>query len=185
MAYSLYTDRNENFECDVAVKNASLKNSMARLIVKSDDINLLFEGTIRNGHCVIPISRMKGLLEENTRGQMKLEIIVDDTYFSPWQDQFIVEEHTSVKVQVHEQKRQKPQMQIVTENKSEISQKPQEIIPPEHQLHYLFERFGIERKSLSSQKHDVATIIKEYFSANPELSKDSKKYIQKAMLLLK
>jgi hypothetical protein len=139
----------------------------------------MFEGTIHNGHCIIPISRMKGLLEENTRGKMQLEIIVDDTYFTPWKDQFVVEEHTSVKVQVCEQKKSKPLMEVTTPKENK------ETPPPELQLHYLFERFGITKKNLSSKKKDVATIVKEYFTASPEHSNDSKKYVQKALSLLR
>lgn len=105
MPYKLYTDRNENFECEVAVKNASLKGSMARLVAESaEGVNLVFFGKIENGKCNIPIRRLKGLLDENTRGKMHLEIIVEDVYFSPWEDDFIVEAHTSVQVKVTEQK---------------------------------------------------------------------------------
>lgn len=183
MAYSLYTDRNENFECDVAAKNADLKHAQARLVVKAEDVNLMFEGTIHNGRCVIPICKMKGLLAENTKGKMHLEIIVDDTYFSPWKDNFVVEEHTSVKVQVHEQKRSKPLLEATqpkqfTENKDEIAS-------PEYQLYYLFERFGIQKKNLATRRGDVQQIIREYFSASPELVKNGKKYVHGALSLLR
>ena len=104
MAYKLYTDKNETFECDVAVKNASLKDAFARIIVESDDgLNLMFRGELKNGKCVVPIRRVKGLLEESVRGKMHLEVVVEDTYFKPWEDNFEVEEHTQVKVQVKEQ----------------------------------------------------------------------------------
>lgn len=103
--YKLYTDKNESFTADVSVKNASLKNSVARLIVESDDnVNLVFNGTIVDGKCTIPIKRLKGLLDENTHGKMHLEIIVEDVYFKPWESDFSVEEHTSMKVMVQEQK---------------------------------------------------------------------------------
>ena len=102
--YPLYLDRATEFACDISVKNASLKDAMARMIVKSDNLTLLFEGKIKDGKCIIPIGRLKGLFEGNTTGKMRLETIVEDAYFSPWQDDFAVEEHTSVKVKVNEQK---------------------------------------------------------------------------------
>lgn len=183
MAYSLYTDRNENFECDVSAKNADLKHAQARLVVKTEDVNLMFEGTIHNGRCVIPICKMKGLLAENTRGEMQLEIIVDDTYFSPWKDNFVVEEHTSVKVQVHEQKRTKPLLET-TQPKQLVDNK-NKIVSPEYQLYYLFEKFGIHKKNIEALRGDVQQIIREYFKESPELIKNSKKYVRKALALLK
>jgi hypothetical protein len=102
--YKLFTDRNENFTAEVSVKNASLKNSIARLIVESDGINLVFNGNINDGKCTIPIKKLRGIMEENTLGKMHLEIIVEGVYFKPWESDFMVEEHTSMKVIVQEQK---------------------------------------------------------------------------------
>ena len=60
MPYKLYLDKNELFECDIQIKNASLKNSMARLVVESaEGINLVFNGKIENGKCNVPIRRLK------------------------------------------------------------------------------------------------------------------------------
>ena len=62
--YELFEDRGVNFESEISVKNASLKNAFARMIVKSDNLTLLFEGKIENGKCIVPIGRLKGLLDE-------------------------------------------------------------------------------------------------------------------------
>lgn len=102
MAYQLYLDKAENFECEVAVKNASLKEAFARMVVECGDLTLMFPGVLKEGKCHVPIRRLKGLLDENSKGKMHLEIIVEDTYFKPWEDNFQVEQHTAVKVQVHE-----------------------------------------------------------------------------------
>jgi len=34
--YKLYTDKNEQFECTLDIKNASLKEAVARLVVESE-----------------------------------------------------------------------------------------------------------------------------------------------------
>lgn len=105
MAYKIYTDKAEDFIAEVSVKNASLKNSIARLIVESSDgLSLVFKGSIHDGKCTVPIKRLKGIMEENSHGTIHLEIIVEDVYFKPWESDFIVEEHTSMKVMVQEQK---------------------------------------------------------------------------------
>ncbi len=44
--YKLFTDKPEVFECNIKLEGASLKNSQARLIIESEDVNLMFEGTI-------------------------------------------------------------------------------------------------------------------------------------------
>lgn len=178
MSYKLYTDRNENFECDVSVKNASLKDSFARLIVESDDgINLIFKGIINNGKCKIPIHRLKGILGENDKGKISLELIVEDTYFKPWQSDFTVEKHTSIKVKVNEQTvPQKPivNVKIQTDNEKDISKeiKNKNILLPVYELSKICESFDINKSTLQSKKRDLYRIIKEYFIYNPEFIKN-------------
>lgn len=176
MSYKLYLDKSEIFECEVSVKNASLKGSVARLIIESTDgVNFVFNGSIQNDKCNIPIRKLKGLLDENARGNMFLEVIVEDTYFKPWESDFIVEEHTSIKVKVNEQ--QKPQSKPIVEVKnipsssvSDKSKKSNKINPlvPLYELTNLFEKFNINRKNALSKKNDLYQIINEYFRENPE-----------------
>ena len=74
--YKLSTDKQENFECKIELEGASLNNASARLVVESTDLNLLFEGKIdTKGNCTIPVKKLKGLLKENSSGNLKLEII--------------------------------------------------------------------------------------------------------------
>ena len=99
--YKLFIDKPEVFECNIKLEGASLKNSTARLVIESEDISLLFEGTIdKDGKCSIPIKKLKNLLENDTSGQIKLEVIAEDTYFTPWKSDFIVESSKKVTVEV-------------------------------------------------------------------------------------
>ena len=99
--YKLFTDKPEVFECNIKLEGASLKDSSARLIIESEDVNFLFKGTIsKDGKCSIPIKKLKGLLENSTSGQIKLEVIAEDTYFIPWKSEFIVEASRKVTVEV-------------------------------------------------------------------------------------
>jgi TusA-related sulfurtransferase len=102
--YTLYTDKQELFECSISLEGASVKNSQARLIVESDNLNLLFKGNIdSNGKCTVPIKKLKNLLEESTKGKIRLEVIADDTYFTPWESDFEVETARKVTVEVKSQ----------------------------------------------------------------------------------
>lgn len=102
--YKLFTDKVELFECDVKLEGASLKNSIARIVIESEDVNLLFNGTINSeGKCKIPIKKLKGLLGESTKGTLKLEIIAEDTYFVPWSSEFSVQAAKKVTVEIKSQ----------------------------------------------------------------------------------
>lgn len=165
MPYTLFTDKNENFECEVSVKNASLKGSFARLIVESDDnVNLVFHGRIDGDKCVVPIRRLKGLLEEHCRGKMHLEVVVEDTFFKPWESDFVVSEHTSVKVKVNEQPTgfKKPIVEVK-------QPKPvDKLIVPVKEISSLCSMFQIGNQNLRKKKADFSQLLREYFNANPE-----------------
>jgi hypothetical protein len=98
--YKLYRDRDETFECKVNVEGAALSNSSARLILESDVWNLVFSGKIyKDGRCIIPLRKMT-VLPEGTIGKARLEIIIDDTIFVPWEDAFMVEGLKKVSVEI-------------------------------------------------------------------------------------
>lgn len=102
--YKLYTDKQEIFECDIKLEGASLNSSVARLIIETDNLALLFKGTINNnGKCTIPIKKLKGLLNESDQGSIKLEVIAEDTYFTPWESNFKVDASKKVQVEVKSQ----------------------------------------------------------------------------------
>lgn len=156
--YALYLDRPTEFACDISVKNASLKNAVARMVVKADNLTLLFEGKIQDGKCIIPIHRLKGLLDANVKGKMMLETIVEDAYFSPWQDDFSVEEHTSVKVMVNEQKQStKPSVSVrVPVKESEIFIRRGKVKMPIKEAVEICLRHGLKTKK------DILKLLRTY-----------------------
>ena len=79
--YKLFTDKSELFECDIKLQGASLKKSKARLVVETQDYSLMFNGSIsKGGKCEIPIRKLKGLIDEDTTGNIRLEVIAEDTF---------------------------------------------------------------------------------------------------------
>lgn len=105
--YPVYKDKFENFTCNVSVEGAKLNNTKARLILESDDWNLVFDGDIdQYGKCTIPIKKLS-VLDEGTVGKIRLEVIAENTIFSPWQDEFKV--RLSKKVEVLVPKKEIPQ----------------------------------------------------------------------------
>ena len=102
--YKLYRDKEETFECNIQVEGASLSTTTARLIVESAHMNLVFYGKLhKDGRCVVPLKKMN-MLPEGTRGQIRLEVIVDDTVFSPWETNCMVEGAKKVSVDIKNKK---------------------------------------------------------------------------------
>lgn len=104
MSFQLFTDRQELFEAKIKIEGASLNESFCRLVIESNEWNLVFKGTIdKSGNCSIPIKKLRNVLPEGTKGTMKLEVIAEDTYFVPWESEFNVEVAKSVQVEVKQQ----------------------------------------------------------------------------------
>jgi hypothetical protein len=169
--YTLFTDKTELFECNIKLEGASLKNSQARLIIESEDINLLFKGQITSeGKCIIPIKKLKGLLEGNTKGEIKLEIIAEDTYFTPWKSEFVVEASRKLTVEV---KSQDANLIIESAPKVQVSgiKETQSLADPitEHilKLVKLLIKEDVNINNLSIKKDKVNNIIATYTKVNP------------------
>jgi hypothetical protein len=102
--YKLYRDREETFECNISVEGASLASAVARIIVDTNTINLIFYGKLyKDGRCLVPLQKMT-MYPEGTRGQIRLEVIVDDTVFSPWESACVVEGAKKVTVDIKQKK---------------------------------------------------------------------------------
>ena len=114
--YTLYSDKNNIFECDIQLEGASLSQAFARVIVEGDNLNLVFNGNITNdGNCRIEMPKLNMLKEG---GEMKLEVIADDMYFNPWNSDFELKKSKSVTVEVKQ-----PSDQIIKENRAKVNVK--------------------------------------------------------------
>lgn len=165
--YNLYTDKSEEFVCEVEIKNASLKNSITRLVVESTDgKNLIFNGRLEGNKCIVPIKELKGILDKNAKGNLHLEIIVEDTYFRPWESDFIVKEKSSMKVIVNEQASKKPSVKVSFDSGNSNESSGHFIVKSE--IKNLCEQFGITKNNFAKKKMDFIQILKEYFKVNPE-----------------
>jgi hypothetical protein len=121
MAYKLYTDKANKFNCNIEVEGTSLAKSQVRLVIESDEMTYMFKGSIQsNGECEVTIPKTKSFLSEGTTGNMRLEVIADDVYFEPWSSDFSVATNKKVTVQIAEQEEEKPKMKVqVVEQKEE------------------------------------------------------------------
>jgi hypothetical protein len=103
-AYRVFRDRDENFECKITIQGAGLSAAQVRIVLDCDLWNFTFYGKLyKDGRCVVPFK--KGMpLPEGTRGRARLEVVIDEQLFLPWEDDFIVEGSKKVQVELKEQK---------------------------------------------------------------------------------
>ena len=159
--YKLYTDKQETFECDLFLEGADLKQSSARLIVESKDLTLMFKGTIDDkGNCKVPIKKLKGLMGENTTGDIKLEVIAEDTLIEPWQSDFIVDTAKKVTVEVKSQKT-KPQIKESTKPQVKVKSVKNYVNPIDEMVNTLIEN-NITINKVLQNKQKIAPILKNY-----------------------
>jgi TusA-related sulfurtransferase len=161
--YTLYTDKQELFECSISLEGASVKNSQARLIVESDNLNLLFKGTIdSNGKCTVPIKKLKNLLEESTKGKIRLEVIADDTYFTPWESDFEVETARKVTVEVKSQSNKN----TIAEVKTGVTVKNVKVGDHIQNLSKMLVKENINITNMAKKKDQLNGIIASYLKTN-------------------
>lgn len=165
--YTIYTDKSENFKCKIGVEGTKLDQTKARLVVEVDGFDILFEGKIDSeGNCTVPIKKMKNILYEGDKGNMKLEVIADDTYFTPWSDEYTVEANKKVTVEVVDQE------ETIKENKITVHVEPQNkkskkiIGEVNHgkEISKILIKNGITLSNIGENKTRLKKIIKEYSS---------------------
>ena len=98
--YKLYKDREETFECNISIEGASLASAQARLVIDTNELNLIFYGKLyKDGRCLVQLKKMTHLTE-GIKGRIRLEVIVDDTLFVPWESACTVDGFKKVKVDI-------------------------------------------------------------------------------------
>ena len=168
--YKLYTDKIENFECKLQLEGASLSKAFSRIILETDDINLSFDGKIDDsGKCIIPIKKLRGLLDESIKGSMKLEVIAEDVYFQPWQSEFVVETAKRINVEVISQNNNKATiseskpkltvMNVPKKSKKIISKQPTN---PITEVVKILKKNGIDIYNISEHKNKLLPMLEKY-----------------------
>jgi len=172
--YKLFTDKSELFECDIRLQGASLKKSKARLVVETSEYSLLFNGSISpKGKCEIPIRKLKGLIDENTIGNIRLEVIAEDTFFTPWESDFEVETSKKVTVEVKSQENKKQILETKVKVKVKKT-KPITITEKQHiiNLFKILIKENINLKNISFKRNKLNNIVATYLKENTVNNKE-------------
>ena len=177
MSYKLYTDKQETFECKIHLEGASLNTATSRILVETDNLKIMFEGTIdKDGNCKVPIKKLKGLLGEEDSGKMKLEVIAEDTYFNPWESDFVVDTARKIKVEIKEQntpsiKKSKAKM-VIKEVKHPFN--------PVDKVVNALNKKGVGVSTIYEGKKTMIPLLKEY-SVKTGYKKGVKKFIKEVI----
>ena len=166
--YKLFTDKSELFECDIKLEGASLSKSKARLVVETTDYSLMFNGSISSGgKCEIPIRKLKGLIDENTSGNIRLEVVAEDTLFTPWESDFEVDASKKVTVEVKTQTAKKPIVEAKVEVK--VKNRKPTITEKDHvmNLFKLLIKDDINVDNISYKRNALNNIVATYLQENP------------------
>ena len=177
MSYKLYTDKQEIFECNIYLEGASLIQATSRIIVETQDLKLMFEGTIdKDGNCKVPIKKLRGLVSEDTKGTMKLEVIAEDTYFLPWESDFEVDTAKKIKVEVKQQSKPlvksfKPKM---------IAKEVKHPFDPVEKVVNVLHKQGIGVSTIYESKKKMIPMLKKY-STKTGYKRGAKNFIKEVI----
>ena len=203
--YILYTDRKENFSCDIALEGARLNEAFARIILETNELSYVFNGQIDgNGKCRIPIRPLKGLMEVRDMGKMVLEVVADDTYFQPWESEFVVDAHKKLEVKINEQSHpskakisvsiNNKKKKVVTESKKAPVKKKKvlkETKPTKQRLTMnraisemgiMLRKNNINVTNFRKHKSNATYLFTEYFTKNKISNKKKKDKILKTVI---
>ena len=166
--YKLFTDKAELFECDIKIEGSSYAKSKARLVVETGDYSLMFNGKINSqGKCEIPIRKLKGLIDETSKGNIRLEVIAEDTYFIPWKSEFEIGASKTVTVEVKSQSNKK----VIKENKVQVSNVKRQVTKKEvnhvANILKLLVHENINMKNLHLKKDRLNKIVATYTKHKP------------------
>lgn len=173
MSYTIYLDKEETFECEASIKNASYKNSSARLIIESEDVNLVFYGNVDKNTISVPIKSLKKYFTESDSAKIKLEVIVENQLVTPWESEVLFENYNKVEIKEVKSVKQKPliEVKIKEEKKVELveppvkKEEPKQLSEKELVLAHLNEeikRINIDGKLTKAEKKElIKNLIKK------------------------
>jgi len=194
--YKLFTDKTELFECDIKIEGASLSNSTARLVVETNDYSLMFNGKIdKLGKCVIPIRKLKGLIDEASKGNIRLEVIAEDTYFTPWKSEFEINASKKVTVEIKSQHKpliesKGPKVQVSKIKETKKINKSKQVTISESEKNHIFNIMklliheNVNMDNLSIKKNKLNKVIATYNQFKPINESSKSKVINGVLTVL-
>jgi len=172
--YTIYLDKEETFECEASIKNSSYKNASARLIIESEDVNLVFYGNVEKDTISVPIKSLKKYFTENDNAKIKLEVIVENQLITPWESDVTFDNYNKVEIKEIKSTKVAPMIEIkIKEDKKVIEEAPKQSVEKK-----------LEKKKQSPKQQLLNTVNEEVkkIKSDGKLSKEEKKELIKNLL---
>jgi hypothetical protein len=183
-SYTIYLDKEETFECEASIKNASYKNSSARLIIESEDVNLVFFGNVDKNTISVPIKSLKKYFTENDTAKIKLEVIVENVLVTPWESELVFDSYNKVEIKEIKSTKSAPMVEIkVKEEKKNVETKVTEV--QKQLVEKKSENNQIKKKQFQDPKQELLNALNEQIKnikGNGQLRKEEKKELIKNLL---
>jgi hypothetical protein len=170
MSYTIYLDKDETFECEASIKNASYKNSSARLIIESNDVNLVFFGSVDKNTISVPIKSLKKYFTESDKATIKLEVIVENQLVTPWESEVEFDSYNKVEIKEVKNVKSKPLIEVKVKEEKKV-------VVEETQAEVFEENTTDREKFLESVNKEFKKI-----KLDGKLSKEEKKKLIKNLL---
>jgi len=167
--YKIFLDKTKNFQCNVNIEGAALNKSKARLLIETENFSLTFNGDIKsNGIVSIPISKLKGILNEEDKGKISLEIIAEDTVFVPWEGEYQASLSKKVEVKINESLNEDVQEIPEEKPKMKFSMILDEFDTSHHlkEISKILENHNVNKKTLLKNKEVFNKLVEKYCSLN-------------------
>jgi TusA-related sulfurtransferase len=98
--YKLLKDKVNEFQCDIKLEGTSASTAKVRLFLEGDGCEYSFPGEIEGQKCVVPIGRLKKFVNLLESGKIRLEVVAEDTLFTPYESTYQLDESKKVTVEV-------------------------------------------------------------------------------------
>jgi hypothetical protein len=163
--YKIFTDKGKLFKCNIDISGATLDDCYARILLETEEKTFLYKGKVnKNGICEVEIPKLKNMFNEGVEGKIKLEVIVENTLFNPWESDFVVT--ASKKVDVHvEEEEEMPIKESKNDDKMKVSiimDEEDEEVKPIKKEEKILEKEEIkseDKKVIENKKNDNKKII--------------------------
>lgn len=163
MSYKIYLDKEETFECEAAIKNSSYKNATARLIIESDDVNLVFYGNVDKNNISVPIKSLKKYFTENDSAKIKLEVIVENVLVTPWESELTFDTYNKVEIkEIKNSSKNEPLIEVKVKEdvKEQVKVGKKESNPKEELLKTINEQIKNIKNDVKLGKKEKKELIK-------------------------
>lgn len=170
---TFYKNKSQTFECNVEIEGADGNSAKSRLILSpnNDNKKIFFEGEVNAQKCKILVPPLSNI---SNQGNIVLEIIVEDTLFSPWESVYEIKE--PVKVESVELTKSKKNVKMIKDDVQLKTEKPKVKIQPIITEEPKKKKDGIIRETASLKDRNL---VKKYLN---EFKKEKDKNLIKEFI---